>query len=175
MGFLGVMVVSAAVACAPIVNSPASAPPVTTGSERHAESAEASGSGDPESREELFDVLADRIVVACRLRALQEAAGLSETQCVASVRAREDACRTTARVAIPVEVVESKELYEDELKTFIDCLIPPTDLGDQNQEGSLPGTLLTSESSERTPFGHYCQEGSDDALLIQAEDLAAGR
>lgn len=87
----------------------------------------------------MFEILSERIMVACKRPDLQESAGLSEAECADSVRGRKAACKSRSRIEIPDELIDSKERYERyeaEFKRYLDCLIPPTD---QGAEAQAPG------------------------------------
>ena len=81
----------------------------------------------PASRELIFDVLAGRIILACKLPDLQTAAELTEEECAERVRVVLPLCKDTARAEIPSETILAKEEFKNEFKVFIDCLIPPTE------------------------------------------------
>jgi hypothetical protein len=80
----------------------------------------------PADRESLFEDLAHNVLFLCRRPELQAAARLSETDCKRHVLAVKGGCKAEARERIAETSIASRQRYEQELKQFIDCLIPPT-------------------------------------------------
>ena len=128
----------------------------------------------PASREAVLESLAGNVVLACRLPDLQAAAELNERQCRSYVLAAKDACKAKARVLIPELIVQSQAQFGDELRTYLDCLIPPTNLAAPERSG--PDVLARSvqhATLDGPAFGQGQQEKKPPARV--AFSWRAGR
>lgn len=89
----------------------------------------------PNSRQALFDIYERRILTGCRFQWLQAAADMDEATCRDFVRRQRPVCEQATRKTITSEWIERRDLFEDEFRQYLDCLIPPFTNGGEPSEG----------------------------------------